>query len=129
MHPPPSINAVRRCLALAMLVTPFMGCPVDADSYQNTSNCMKGSADGSDYAEYDEDFSTGDWKNHSGVKITSASRPIVLIVTDSYGNSICSNTANPTTQCNFQAGFQSTFTIRLDNTKNTNDTRYEVCAF
>ena len=121
--------AIRRRLAMALIVVPLMTVPAMADSFQNSNNCMTGSAAAYDYAEYEEDFAAGDWKNHSGLQISQASKPIVLKVTDSYGNSICSNTANPTTECKFQAGFQSTFNIQLDNTQNNDPTSYVVCAF
>jgi hypothetical protein len=96
---------------------------------QNFSLCLTGAAAGSDYAEYDEDFDTGGWKSHSGVAIASESLSVVLSVVDSYGNSICANTADLTTACKFKADFASTFTIRIDNTMNADQANFSICAF
>ena len=105
--------------------------PTAADNFNNMSQtqCLSGTADGSDYAEYDEDFATGGWKDHSGVAIASESQVVILSVTDAYGNSICSNTANLTTSCQFRSDFQSTFTIRVDNAQNMSPSNYQICAF
>jgi hypothetical protein len=88
---------------------------------------MSGSVDQFDDASYDEDF--GQWKNLSGVNLSSESVRVVLSVVDEYGNSICQKTANLTTSCKFQTGFASTFTIRVDNTMNDSAANYSVCAF
>jgi len=110
---------------LAVLLT---SAPSMADEF-NRSQCLSGTAAASDYAEYDEDFATGGWKEHSGVAIASESQVVILSVTDAYGNSICTNTADLTTSCKFKAGFSSTFTIRIDNGQNSTPANYQVCAF
>jgi len=112
----------------ATLAVLLVAAPALADDF-NRSQCLNGTAAGADYAEYDEDFATGGWKEHSGVAIASESQVVILSVTDAYGNSICTNTADLTTSCKFKAGFSSTFTIRIDNGQNSTPANYQVCAF
>ena len=100
-----------------------------ADTVGNTSTCMTGSVEASDDASYDEDFGADQWKDYSGVKLTSDSQKVVLSVVDDYGNSICQKSADLTTTCNFQTGFTSTFTIRVDNTQNDSRASYTICSF
>jgi hypothetical protein len=100
-----------------------------ADSFANTDSCLSGTADAVDYASFDEDFNTGIWKSHSGVMIQSESQPVVLSVTDAYGNSICQNLANLSTSCTFRADFSSTFTITIDNTQNPMPADFQLCSF
>jgi hypothetical protein len=100
-----------------------------ADSFANSASCLSGTADAVDYATFDEDFNTGRWKSHSGVMIQSESQPVVLSVTDAYGNSICQNLANLSTSCTFRADFSSTFTITIDNTQNPMSSDFQLCSF
>lgn len=100
-----------------------------AQGVGNSTACMIGSVDALDDASYDEDFGTDQWKNVSGVNLSSDNQRVVLSVFDEYGNSICQNTADLSTTCKFHTGFSSTFTIRVDNTQNASSANYTVCSF
>lgn len=110
--------------SVAMMI---LSAPLAADSVNNF--CINGAAAAYDYSEFAEDFATGEWKSYSGVQIISESNAVVLTVTDQYGSSICTNTANLTTQCKFQADFQSTFTINVDNTPFSTAGNFKICTF
>ena len=112
--------------SVAMMI---LSAPLAADSVNNTNFCINGAAAAYDYSEFAEDFATGEWKSYSGVQIISESNSVVLTVTDQYGSSICTNTANLTTQCKFQADFQSTFTINVDNTPFSTAGNFKICTF
>jgi hypothetical protein len=101
----------------------------DTDGNVSGSSCFAGTAAANDYATFNEDFTAGAWSSSSGVHLLAQSQRVTLAVTDSYGNSVCQNTADLSTSCTFEPGLSTTFTIVVDNSASAVPADYQLCTF
>jgi hypothetical protein len=120
-----------KCMALvAGAVLTLAGPAMAQDLHQNVS-CLNGSLPGGENSELDQRLRETGWDLKGGLQLTSTIGGVTLSVLDSYGQSVCEETANNSTSCRFRVDLTSVdvFNIRVDNATNTQATTYRICAF
>jgi hypothetical protein len=125
-----SKRALAAVAAAALAFVSSASSLADTDGNASNSNsCFAGTAAANDYATFNEDFAAGAWSSSSGVHLLAQSQRVTLAVTDSYGNSVCQNTADLSTSCTFEPGLSTTFTIVIDNSASAVPADYQLCTF
>ena len=92
-------------------------------------SCISGSVGPIDYAELSSKYKESIWDSKAAVRLRSDNDELDLLVTDTYGASVCEQTADSKTRCkfNFAASYSGIFNIRINNNMST-PSGYRLCA-
>ena len=123
-----SIKLDARAVALSTALLCLAGAAT-AQQLDPGISCINGSVGPIDYAELSSQYKESMWDTKAAVRLRSDNDELDLLVTDTYGNSVCEQTADSKTRCkfNFPASYSGIFNIRINNTMST-PAGYRLCA-
>lgn len=92
-------------------------------------SCINGSVGSIDYAELSSKYKESMWDTKSAIRLRSNDDALDLVVTDTYGATVCEQTADSRTRCrfNFASSYSGIFNIRVNNNMST-PAAYRLCA-
>lgn len=102
-----------------------------AQDLSSSISCLRGYVPAADYAEMGQKLEELFTDRRGGIRLVSSIGNVKLRVLDPYGNSVCQETANNTTQCDLRLdiGQIDEFTIVIDNTENAVTSTYQACSY
>ena len=125
------ITFPRSALLAAIAATALFSAPATAQNLDASITCISGLVGANDYALFDQTLSESRHDRRGGVTLETEIGGVGLTVVDTNGESVCEETANNSTSCQFNLKYSvgEAFTVRVDNTPNTVETGFKVCSF
>ncbi len=120
----------KSAITASVFISMFAG-NVQAQDLSSTISCLKGAVPPVDYSELGQKLRESLWDRKGGVSLNSNIGGVKLSVVDSYGGSVCQETANTSTSCTFRLDIAALeeFTIIVDNTENVRTSYFTICAY